>query len=85
MAYCMDATTGDVRHDDYRDADYEVSRTEAFASANWCAGCVLEYIECGMGECIISVALIRSVSSAKAGVEHDRVVRELQKLGLECK
>ena len=54
MTECMNGSTGDVRHDDYRDADYEVHTSESFASSNWCAGCVLEYIECGMGGCIAS-------------------------------
>lgn len=81
MPLCMNGSTGDVRHDDSRDAAYEVHHVEAFAASTWCAECLLEYIESGMGGSLQFVTQLRQVEPRT----HERVIRELQPLGIECK
>ncbi|MFJ1700447.1 hypothetical protein ACIOHC_36250 [Streptomyces sp. NPDC088252] len=75
----MHSSTGAARHDDMRDADYSVNTEESSVASTWCVACVLEYIECGMGGCLQFVTKIRAVD----GPEHQRLVRELETLGVK--
>jgi hypothetical protein len=80
----MDAYNGAIRHDDHRDADYEVHTSESFAASKWCATCLLEYIESGMGGCLQFVTQIWPAKNRKAKKRHKRVRRALKPLGIVC-
>jgi hypothetical protein len=83
VAYCMDAVTGDDRHEgEVRYADYEVYRTESFVASNWCGACLLEYIESGMGSCVEFVTLTRAAVDLD---QHDKVVKALEPFGVTVK
>lgn len=84
MAFCMDATTGADRHDETRDADYSVYRTEAFAGSTWCVECLLKYIKHGMGSCLTYVERIRPVSGETEKIRHQEVLTALEPFKVEC-
>ncbi|MFH9606902.1 hypothetical protein [Streptomyces sp. NPDC017448] len=77
----MDALTGDDRHEDVRNADYEVHTEESFAAQNWCGDCILEYIECGMGRSLQYVTQLRPLDTP----QHKQVLRELTALSITCR